>query len=209
MLADLLPLVDDPRAVEDLHRHDSPLYPGRRFEFLGTVDPLRVTASDLVAVGLVGVTVPADVALDLLEGDLGLDVADLLAHVPADVPVADPRVPDLLGAHTALASAAWLLEDAGLGARAAGTLLARKRPLLVAVPDPVVLCALDVADDPDGWAVRAFTEDGGVLGDVVAAARTAAGLVTMGDLRALQVIVWMRHHREHLRTHCPGLRVAR
>ncbi|SFT66807.1 hypothetical protein SAMN05660657_02284 [Geodermatophilus amargosae] len=205
MLEDLLRLVDDPLAVADLRRSDSPFYPRRRFEFLGDVDPVRVTPGDLVALTLVGVSVPAGVALDLLEGDLGLDVADLLRHVPADVPVASPLVPDPL---RLLGMARDLLEEpVGMDLRTAGTLLARKRPLLVPVPDPVVLCALGSTDDPWGWAVWAFTADGGVLGDVVAAARAEAGLVTMGDLRALETVIWMRHHREHLRTHCAGLRL--
>lgn len=205
MLEDLLRLVDDPLAVADLRRSDSPVYPRRRFEFVGGVDPLRVTAGDLVALTLVGVCVPAGVALDLLEGDLGLDVADLLRQVPADVPITAPLAPDL---QRPLALARDLLvEPAGMDLRTAGTLLARKRPLLVPVPDPVVLCALGWSDDPFGWALSAFSADGGVLGDVVAAARAEAGLVTTGDLRAFETVFWMRHHREHLRTHCRGLRL--
>ncbi|MGX5655970.1 DUF6308 family protein [Geodermatophilus nigrescens] len=205
MPVDLLPLVDDPRAVEDLRRHDSPVYPGRRFEWLGARDPGRVTADDLVAVGLVSVTVPGDVALDLLEGDLGLDVVDCLARVPDDVPVADPRASGLLGTTSSLGLARDLIEERA-GLRAAGTLLARKRPLLVPVPDPVVWCALDVTGDGWDWVLGAFGEDG-VLAARVAAVRRAAGLLTTGDLWALQTIVWMRHHREHLRTRCAGLRL--
>ncbi|WP_369253379.1 DUF6308 family protein [Geodermatophilus amargosae] len=206
MLEDLLRLVDDPRAVADLRRSDSPVHPRRRFEFLGDPDPVRVTAADVVALTLVGVPVPGGVALDLLEGDLGLDVADLLRHVPADVPVTSPLAVDLL---PVLDVARYLLEEpAGMDLRTAGTLLARKRPLLVPVPDPVVLCALGWADDPWGWAFPAFSADGGVLGDVVAAARMEAGLVTTGDLRAFETVVWMRHHSEHLRTSCPGLRLS-
>ncbi|SHG43177.1 DUF6308 family protein [Geodermatophilus nigrescens] len=204
MPVDLLPLVDDPHAVEDLRRHDAPFYPGRRFAFLGARDPVRVTADDLVAVGLVGVTLPGDVALDLLEGDLGLDVADCLAQVPDDVPVGDPRAPGLLGTASSLGLARDLLEERA-GLRAAGTLLARKRPLLVPVPDPVVWCALDVTGDGWDWALDAFADDD--LVDRVTAVRRAAGLVTTGDLRALQDLVWMRHHREHLRVRCAGLRL--
>ncbi|WP_336031235.1 DUF6308 family protein [Geodermatophilus sp. FMUSA9-8] len=205
MPVDLLPLVDDPRAVEDLRRHDSPFYPGRRFEWLGARDPGRVTADDLVAVGLVGVTLPADVALDLLEGDLGLDVADCLALVPDDVVPSDPLAAVLLEPGSPLSLAGDLLEERA-GLRAAGTLLARKRPLLVPVPDPVVSCALDVPGDGWDWVLGAFGEDG-ALAARVAAVRRAAGLVTTGDLRALQTIVWMRHHREHLFTRCAGLRL--
>jgi hypothetical protein len=205
VLEDLLRLVDDPRATADLRRSDSPFYPRRRFEFLGAVDPFRVTAGDLVALTLVDVCVPAAVALDLLEGDLGLDVADLLRSVPADVPITSPIAADLLPVLDVARD--LLAEAAGMDPRTAGTLLARKRPLLVPVPDPVVLCALGWTDDPWCCALDAFTADGGVLGDVVAAARSEAGLVTTGDLRAFETVVWMRHHREHLRTRCTGLRL--
>ncbi len=90
--------------------------------------------------------------------------------------------------------------------RTAATLLARKRPLLVPVPDPVVLCALDWADASWGWALSAFADAEFVqrLREV----RRAAGLVTTGDLRALETIAWMRHHRDHLRTRCSGLRLT-
>ncbi len=203
MPVDLLPLVDD--AVPDLRRSDSPAYPRRRFEWLGTPDPYRVTADDLVALGLVGVAVPADVALDLLEGDLGLDVADSLRHVPVDVPITSPDAVALLGSSSAASVTVDLLEEAaGMTWRTAATLLARKRPLLVPVPDPVVLCALDWADASWGWALGAFAD--AEFGERLREVRRAAGLVTTGDLRALETIAWMRHHRDHLRTRCPGLR---
>ncbi len=35
---------------------------------------------------------------------------------------------------------------------------------------------------------------------------TSGDPVTTGDLRALETIARMRHHREHLRTRCSGLR---
>ena len=203
MPVDLLPLVDD--AVPDLRRSDSPAYPRRRFEFLGRPDPHRITADDLIAVGLMGVAVPADVALDLLEGDLGLDVADSLRHVPVDVPISSPDAAALLGSSSAAGVVVDLLEEpAGMSWRAAATLLARKRPLLVPVPDPVVLCALDWTDASWGWALAAFADPR--LGERLAEVRLATGLVTTGDLRALEAIAWMRHHRDHLRTRCPGLR---
>ncbi len=45
----------------------------------------------------------------------------------------------------------------------------------------------------------------GTAGDLVAL--TLVGVaVTTGDLRALETIARMRHHREHLRTRCSGLR---
>ncbi len=206
VIEDLLRLVDDPRTVADLRRHDSVHHPRRRFELVGDRDPVRVTAGDLVALTLVGVAVPPWVALDLLEGDLGLDVADVLRHVPDDVPVGSPSAVDLL---RVLGMARDLLEEpAGMDLRAAGTLLARKRPLLVPLPDPVALCALGWAGDPWGVALAAFAADGGVLGELVSAARAEAGAVTTGDLRALETIAWMRHHREHLRTRCSGLRLT-
>jgi hypothetical protein len=126
--------------------------------------------------------------------------------VPADLSIADPRARDQLGTHSRLSAAFHQLEDQA-GARTAGTLLARKRPLLVPVPDPVVVCALGWDGDPWGGALDAFAD--GSLVRQIAAARRAADLVSTGDLRALHVVVWMRHHRDHLASRCPGLRLTR
>ena len=221
-LDDLLTLVEGPRAVEDLRAYYEPgraprrmpTYSGSRFEFLagGGDRPdtaNRITHEDLVAVTMLEVDVPGDVALALLEGDLGLDVAGHLAEIPTDVPITDPLAPGLLGTGSH-ADAAWdiLEEPHGMGWVITNKLLARKRPQLIPVYDRVTRCAYGRPDGLWLWLVGLFAEDGGVLGERLAAARKAAGLPDcVTDLRTLDVITWMRHHREHTQTNCAGLQL--
>jgi hypothetical protein len=49
----------------------------------------RITAEDLVAVQTLSVTVPASVALDILEGHLGARLSGLLQAIPRDIDMAD------------------------------------------------------------------------------------------------------------------------
>lgn len=93
----VLEILGDPRSVLDLRRYftpdpapGSPAFAGRRFESLGTRGPQeddrnRFTAADPLAVQCLSVTVPIDVALDLLEGDLGLQMSGLLSQIPTDL----------------------------------------------------------------------------------------------------------------------------
>ncbi|GAB3198191.1 hypothetical protein GCM10027261_25070 [Geodermatophilus arenarius] len=221
-LDDLLRLVDDPRAVDDLVAYYEPgrpprrmpTYSGSRFEFLAgggdrpdTAD--RITYEDLVAVTMLEVDVPGDVALALLEGDLGLSVSDHLSHMPTDVAISDPRAVELF-ATASHARVVWdLLEEPhGMGWVITGKLLARKRPRLIPVYDRVVRCAFGRPAGVWNWLLGLFAEDGGVLGERLSAAREASGIPSgVTDLRTLDVITWMRHHREHTQTNCAGLRL--
>jgi Family of unknown function (DUF6308) len=97
----VLEILADPRSVPDLRRYfspdpapGSPAFSGRRFESLGTGclqedDHDRFTPADLLAVQCLSVTVPIEVALDLLEGDLGRQMSGLLSKIPADVGLGD------------------------------------------------------------------------------------------------------------------------
>jgi hypothetical protein len=218
-LPDLLSLIDDARATEHLRSYFQPdrpagampTYSGSRFEFLAgggdrpeTAD--RITYDDLVAVTLLSVDVPGDVALKLLEGSLGPDISRHLEHIPTDVPISDPRAADLLGT-ASHASVAWdlLEEQHGMGWVIAGKLLARKRPRLVPVYDGVVQCAFGRPEGVWNWLVGLFTEDGGALEQHLLAAREKAGVSEqISPLRVLDVIVWMRHRPSHHRSGCSG-----
>lgn len=219
----LLQWVDSPDAVEDLTAYfepglpadHAPWYSGSRFESLagGGDRPEianRIVADDLVAVSLLAVDIPGDVALRLLEGRLGDDIAALLARIPADLSIHEPRAAAALDRH----SPAWLAwelldEPHGMGPTKVSKLLARKRPRLVPVWDDVVRCGLGRPDAPWEWMRRAF--HGPVdLAEHLVAARSAAGVpATVTPLRVLDVIVWMRHAARHGRTGCPGPRAPR
>jgi Family of unknown function (DUF6308) len=218
-LSKLLTWVDDPQAAEHLRSYFEPdrapgmmpRYSGSRFEFLagGGDRPEtanKITLDDLVAVTLLAVDVPGDVALKLLEGNLGPDVTRHLEQIPTDVSINDPAAAELFTVASP-ARAAWdLLEEPhGMGWVITNKLLARKRPRLIPVYDRVVRCAYGYPDGLWNWLVAMFAVDGGVLNDRLLAAREAAGVSPeVSVLRVLDVIVWMRHRPDHLLNGCPG-----
>jgi hypothetical protein len=218
-LTDLLAVVDGPGATQDLRDYFQPDRPpgvmptfsGSRFEFLAgggdrpeTAD--RITYDDLVAVTLLEVDVPGDVALQLLEGPLGPDITRHLEQIPTDVSISDPRAADLLGT-ASHASVAWdLLEEPhGMGWVITNKLLARKRPKLIPVYDRVVACSYGEPVGVWNWLVDLFAQEGGLLDERLRTAGKKAGVPeTVTPLRVYDVIVWMRHEKDHLRNHCRG-----
>ncbi|MGW7055143.1 DUF6308 family protein [Streptomyces sp. NPDC054887] len=199
-------LLGTERVVGDLRRYfgiDLPPggmpFTGSRFEHLagGGDRPEvaeRFTAEDLVAVQTLSVTVPALVALDLLEGRLGAQLSGLLQAIPKDIDMVDAEA-DVL-AEGSPADQAWHLLRAQHGVNwvIAGKLLARKRPRLLPVYDRVVRCA--VGRPPSFWLAlhTALREDDAVLHRHLLKLRQAAGLPeTVSALRVCDVAVWMNH----------------
>lgn len=216
----LLAVVDDPRSESDLRKYFAPdlppgqvpPYTGGRFELLAgggdraaTAD--LITADDLIAVQMLSMRVPGEVALDLLEGELGRDVAEQLAQIPTDVTIADEDAADLL-MDGGPADTAWhLLEEPdGMGWVTAGKLLARKRPHLIPVYDSVVRCAYGHPPKFWTWLQPLFATNEGLLNSRLVTVRDKAGVpAEVSPLRVLDVIVWMHHRDTHLRRACPGL----
>ncbi|MFF4448527.1 DUF6308 family protein [Streptomyces sp. NPDC001502] len=207
--------VTDPRALADLQRYfgigrpsGTPAYTGGRFEHLAgggdrpdVAD--RITAEDLVAVQTLSVTVPAPVALDILEGGLGARLSDLLQAVPRGIDMADAAATVLSDGSPA--DRAWhlLRDQPDVGWVIAGKLLARKRPQLLPVYDKVVRCALG-RPRPSFWLTlhAALRADDGALHRQLLALREAAGVAeTVSALRVCDVAVWMGHRAE--RHACP------
>ena len=216
----LLAVVDDPQSAADLADYfqldrppgTMPRYSGSRFEFLagGGDRPAvanTITTDDLLAVTLLSVDVPGDVALQLLEGPLGQDLTHHLAQIPVDVGIGDPVARQLL-TRASHADVAWTLleEPHGMGWVITNKLLARKRPRLIPVYDGVVRCAFG---KPDGlWSLLLTLFADGRLEESLTHVRSTAGVPeTVTPLRVLDVIVWMRHRPVHARTGCsqPGL----
>lgn len=139
--AGLAAVVADRRSLVDLrdyfhgrHADGRVRFTGSRFHLLGTggEDPdaaNRITAADILAVGLLNVTIPGPVVLELLEGRLGEDVAELLTQIPADIEIGTSAAAVVL-APDSPASMAWtrLERTHGLGWVSATKLLARKPP---------------------------------------------------------------------------------
>ncbi|MEI5007417.1 DUF6308 family protein [Streptomyces sp. PmtA] len=154
----------------------------------------RITAEDLVAVQTLSVTVPASVALDLLEGPLGEELSSLLRFIPRDIDMADAASVHLTD--DSPADRAWKLlrDQPRVGWVTAGKLLARKRPRLLPVYDRVVRCA--VGRPSSFWLAlhTALREDDAALHHQLLRLRQAAGLPeTVSALRVCDVAVWMSH----------------
>ncbi|MFF2570943.1 DUF6308 family protein [Streptomyces sp. NPDC058084] len=199
-------LLGTERVVGDLRRYfgigmpaGTVPFTGSRFEHLagGGDRPEvadRFTAEDLVAVQTLSVTVPASVALDLLEGRLGARLSGLLQAIPWDIDMVVAEA-DIL-AEGSPADQAWHLLRAQHGVNwvIAGKLLARKRPRLLPVYDRVVRCA--VGRPPSFWLAlhTALREDDAALHGRLLELRQAAGLPeTVSALRVCDVAVWMNH----------------
>ncbi|WP_367540215.1 DUF6308 family protein [Streptomyces globisporus] len=201
-------VLDGDRVVGDLRRYFGiglppgvGVFTGGRFEHLaGGGDRRqaanRFTAEDLIAVQTlsVTVTVPAPVAVDLLEGPLGTQLCELLRGIPvaADLSDADASiVADGSPAHQA-----WSLLESQykVGWVIAGKLLAGKRPRLLPVYDRVVRCAL--GHPPSFWTElrTALRKDDAALHHRLLSLRQSAGLPeTVSALRVADVAVWMAH----------------
>lgn len=217
----LLRLVADPQSARDLGIYygvqtplGSPVFSGRRFGSLGLHghrdhDPNRFTAADLLAVQCLSITVPIEVAIDLLEGELGRQIGELLGRIDSDIDLGTEDSRSLVNDGRE-ADQAWRLlkRQDDVGWVTAGKLLARKRPRLIPVWDNVVRCAF--GRPPSGsawlWLDGMLREQDGALLQLLATTRTEAGLTEqISLLRTLDVVVWMRHRNSHRPSRCPGL----
>jgi hypothetical protein len=210
-------LLDQDATLRDLRRYfeDTPPpgrpYTGRRFESLsgGGDRPEtanRFTADDLVAVTTLSVSVPAEVAGQILDEPLGQQLADYLAKIPTSTALADDDADQHIATDSP-AQQAWdlLMGCHGISWVTASKLLARKRPHLLPVYDDVVRCALQ--HPVNVWAAlrAALRADGKALDQKLHGLREAADLAPrVSALRVLDVALWMRHHASHARKDCSG-----
>jgi hypothetical protein len=211
-------LLDQDATLRDLRRYfeDTPPpgrpYTGRRFESLsgGGDRPEtanRFTADDLAAVTTLSVSVPAEVAIQILDESLGNQLADYLAKIPTSTALADDDADQHITTESPAQQAWRLLMDChGISWVTASKLLARKRPHLLPVYDDVVRCALQHPVN-DNWAAlrAALRADGNALDQKLHGLREAAEIdPRVSALRVLDVALWMRHHSSHTRKHCGG-----
>ena len=172
-------------------------FTGGRFErFDGGGDRAEVanviTAEDIVAVSLLGVRIPGEPALAMVE-KLQSEISALLTEIPLGVDLWD-AAEDAVNADSE-ANKLWTLLEAlpGTGWVTAGKLLARKRPQLLPVYDRVVHKALE-RPNPDAFF---WTELRRVLldnPDVLTRLREIRDELSLFDislLRILDVAIWM------------------
>lgn len=210
-------LITSDQAVSDLRCYfgaglldEEVPFTGSRFEHLAGGGDRQavarvVTADDLIAVQTLSVRIPAQVAVELLEGDLGVRLSELLSSVGFDIDMVEAEAADL--AEGSPAHTAWrvLCDQPGIGWVTAGKLLARKRPRLLPVYDQVVRCVL--GRPKSFWldlhgALRA---DNHALHRELMALRQSADLpATVSALRVCDVVLWMHHRTDHQQRSCIG-----
>ncbi|MER5454633.1 DUF6308 family protein [Micromonospora sp. NPDC002389] len=216
-LHDIMAVLDEECAVPNLRRYFAN-YPkpftGSQFETLGggaaALHRDVVTAEDLIAVQLLEVRVPAAVALELLQGDLGQRISDELRKIPASVDLSDKRARTYVQ-DGGPADRAWhlLVERPGVKETIAGKLLARKRPRLIPIYDSVLQCALRGRPGFWLWLHEQLRADDLRLIRRLRELRVAADIpVHVSDIRVFDIVIWMRHEGEHLSRSCPGLSIG-
>ncbi|MFJ4277196.1 DUF6308 family protein [Streptomyces massasporeus] len=211
-------LITSDQAVSYLRRYfgtgqlpEAAPFTGSRFEHLtggGGRQAVAnvVTADDLIAVQTLSVRIPAQAALDLLEGDLGVRLSKLLSSVPFDIDMAEAEAADL--AEGSPAHTAWrvLCNQTGIGWVTAGKPLARRRPRLLPVYDQVVRCIL--GRPRSFWLDLhgALSADNHALHRELLALRQSADLpATVSALRVCDVVLWMHHRTDHQQRSCIGV----
>ncbi|MET3420872.1 hypothetical protein BJ973_000084 [Actinoplanes tereljensis] len=188
-------------------------YTGRRFDTLdggGTRPDIRdrIAPSDLVAVQMLSVRVPAEVSIDLLDGQVGHSIADCLREIDVGVTLGSPAAAELI-ADGGSAERAWslLVAQDGVEFVIAGKILARKRPHLIPVYDRVVRCQFGHPRHVWQLLHDRLERDDRVRA-TLAGLHEQAGLPSaVSLLRVLDVVLWMRHHQQHRRNAdlaCPG-----
>ena len=180
-------------------------FTGRWYDVLADRDrPNRITAQDLTAVSMLGVTIPAGFAAWVL-GPGAEDISRLLRQVPVDRRIHDPwDGADPLD-DDGPASRLWSLLQQGswpeassandVGWVKAGKLLAAKRPALLPVYDAEVRRYL--GDPPHFWktlrAALSTPEDRLLVSLPLAGVSSAAPAdVDLTFLRAIDIVLWMR-----------------
>jgi hypothetical protein len=173
-------------------------FTGSQFELVADWRrPDEITAADIVAVSMLGVSIPADVAVWLLSEAGRLVVSSHLANVPSTVDLWErPELlapgSDLWRLWDVLRQACWPEPHAanGMGTTKISKLLAAKRPRLVPVFDSVVREALPGVRSH--WAgFSAVVADGGRRQSILDATSSAPPHVSL--LRRLDVALWMAH----------------
>lgn len=193
-------LLDPPGGFEVAGRHvsdywyDEP-FTGSRFDSMADqAQPNRITERDLVAVTMLGVKVPAPVAIWMLSPDGSSEIESLLASVPADADLwSHPHLldegSDLWRLWRLLRTGCWpeRKRGNGMGQTITSKILAAKRPALVPVYDSVIRDLLGPVEDY--WqAYRFALDDEARLKWAIATGKAPEDVPL---LRRIDALLWM------------------
>lgn len=180
---------------------EGPLYVGCMFErYAGGGDNERdrnvLTAEDVIAVSMLGVTVDGRAALRLLGSD-ARHISSLLQAIPSNVDLVDAGARDI-----GPDSPAWELWSVVAqcfppGDTSASKVLARKRPRLIPVEDAEVAAAL--GHEGDYWAaLRHFLfRDGHAVSKWLQHVRSTARVgEDISEIRVFDILTWMTRESE-------------
>lgn len=190
------------KAVEHLRTYFHS-YTGSWFERLADPDPYRITANDVTAVSTLGVEIPANTAIWLLDGGAAV-TSRWLRDVPPNQAIWDPAA-DLtsdgpmwrLWDH--LQAGGWPQHVGGMGPTKTSKLLAVKRSHLVPIHDSLVEGALFAKAPTNYWApwLEWFIgESGATLRLAAEGVRDQAGVgAHLSVLRIIDIVIWMAQKR--------------
>lgn len=196
------PTILNPDRAAEAHEHLTAYFTGTRysgsfFEAVGdggnSPDVAnRVTSDDLVALATLSVPVQGSAARELLAGETGRRVSEILSTIPADASLSDERGRALLLSSEVLAAWQAIREVHTFGPVRTSKLLARKRPHLVPIYDRHIKDQFRAAHSGDQWStwVEMFEDD--ALVAHLTSLRSEAGVpANVSLLRVLDVVVWM------------------
>jgi hypothetical protein len=163
-------------------------------ELIDRENPNQITAKDLTAVTMLGVTVPATAARWIL-GEGNDELSQHLSKIDQHLTISDSDC-DLSNG-----SPAWLLfsklaERNGLGRTITSKILAAKRPGLIPIYDQHVAAYLGFSKEDywNPWRKFMQSPDGIGCGNRVSELATNLGINNISHLRLLDVVIWMKQH---------------
>ena len=161
----------------------------------------RITADDLVALSLLGEEIPGPAAVGLLESKAP-EIGALLELIPVDLQMADVTAEEYVRVF-GKDSPAWMLWDLirgyqggqwRLGSTKTSKLMARKRPRLIPIWDPLVARSAGLGTSLTQWEEwhAVLRANGCELAGRLDAVQDLAGLpAPVSTLRTMDVVLWM------------------
>ena len=159
-----------------------------------------ITDSDVVAVSMLSVTVPAKALVGLAEPETAARITGLLEEIPTDVPLSSLSSEKAAALLTGRGPAALLWKELrrtednrwGIGATTASKIMARKRPHLIPIWDEVIGQVIGKRSSLGQWMNwhRLLTDGTGLPERLAEIHRLSEVEPPLSELRIMDVILW-------------------